>query len=686
MEPDAATARQINLVIDDSGSMFADSAGKPLTRWSQAKYALEVFAAMLGADDSLNVYRMSDFANGRMAGAVVSLTGADPASSRVAQIHAMQMKGSNTPYAPVRQAYADLAASPTDNKWLVILTDGEFNDRSTADVQKDLRGFVEKNTKGARTLKVAFLAIGNEAPAIVSDPAHGIYFEHAASGDLLTRMTGFANLIFERNLIRQNAPGKIAPDIDLSEVIVFAQGADVSVGDASGTTTVPPSSTVQVSWVENTPVRMGGRSAAPVPDRDLHGELAVYPGIAHGNVSFAVRGAQTVDIFYKPSVKFGIQLRDASGAPVAADKIVGGKYTLRYGFMDADCTLITSPLLGDVTYSARVVRDGKVVVDSFQSGDQIELDRGSVDLQVHARYLGGNTADAKIALTVLQPARPTGFDVTERRFTARGLDGYTPPDGAIALRYGLGAAGKLTDFTADEWAAVTPQSFTVTSSSNIRFTVSLGDQPGQIYLTPHAPGGDVFAADTGRIHVQVKASHVYDEQLYTAQFATTTTVVDDIPWAERAMHWFATVGWKLLLVLIALIILIGYIVKPRFSKKIKRSPSVVGVPMAISLRQENGSGKFRIATGRKLLPFAADVATLRCVPAGVVGFSALRLKAARGGKIQLTNWRQVAQRKNIALNGNDIGEDTRRMPVLSPSTQITATVPQQMRYEMYLNA
>ena len=40
--------------------MFTDANENTIQRWSQAKYALEVFAAMLDVDDSLNVYRMSD--------------------------------------------------------------------------------------------------------------------------------------------------------------------------------------------------------------------------------------------------------------------------------------------------------------------------------------------------------------------------------------------------------------------------------------------------------------------------------------------------------------------------------------------------------------------------------------------------------------------------------------------------
>ena len=51
--------RQINLVYDNSGSMYGDGANGELDTWCQAKYSMEVFASMLGENDVLNI-RMSE--------------------------------------------------------------------------------------------------------------------------------------------------------------------------------------------------------------------------------------------------------------------------------------------------------------------------------------------------------------------------------------------------------------------------------------------------------------------------------------------------------------------------------------------------------------------------------------------------------------------------------------------------
>ncbi|GAA3207804.1 hypothetical protein [Microbacterium terregens] len=682
---EAADSRHINLVIDDSGSMFEDVNHGLLDRWSKAKYALEVFAAMLGGEDTLNVYRMSDFADGRESGPNVSLSGTEPTSARVAKIHAMQMQGGDTPYAPVQRAYGDLVAAASDNKWLVILTDGEFDDRPVGEVQQDVRAFVAQNTTETNRLRVAFLAIGQQAPVIANEPASGIHFELAPnSADLLDKMTEFSNLIFERDVIASTTGNSLSADIDLSEVLVFAQGQQVAVGDASGSTTGPPESSVEVTWVEN--VRPSELETDPVPDRTLRGVLARYADVPRGDIAFDITGAETVSFFYKPKVRFGIELRETSTDTVVdAGKIVGGEYTLDYGFMNAECAFITSSLLGDVEYSARAVNGDEVIAESFQPGDLISFDRGTVQLDVTARYLAGHTSRARINLTVLQPARATGFDFDAPTYNVSELDLEEPPQGAIAVTYGLSSSGDLAPFSAEEWASVHPDAFTVASSSNLEFEIIVGEEPGRLFVVPHAAGGDVYAADTGKIPLSLTASHVFDEQLYEASSSTTVIVVDDIGWLARFGHWFADVGWKFFLALVLLVLILGYVLKPRFSKKIKRSPTVAGVPMSVGVQSENGNGKFRVQSGRKLLPFVADRATATYVPQGVSGFRALRLKAGRGGKMTLLNWKQIAERKNVALNGNDLNEDTKRAPILSPSTSITAAIPNQMRYELYLN-
>lgn len=80
--------RVINIVYDDSGSMIYSNGNKCDT-WCQAKYAMEVFAAMLENKDIMNIYVMSDFQTSGDAAPLLTLAGSDGANDNVSKIHNM---------------------------------------------------------------------------------------------------------------------------------------------------------------------------------------------------------------------------------------------------------------------------------------------------------------------------------------------------------------------------------------------------------------------------------------------------------------------------------------------------------------------------------------------------------------------------------------------------------------------
>lgn len=678
--------RYISLVIDDSGLMFAES-GKPLDRWSAAKYSLEVFAVMLGQEDSLDVYRMSDFAQTAKAAPQLRLSGQEPASSRVAKVHAMQLVGGGTPYAPVLQAMRDLVSVDAVDKWLVVLSDGEFNDRKTPDVISDFKAFVKANSINDVSVRIAFMSIGEAAPRIPADMAAGIYSAHAAkSAEVLGLMTDFSNRIFQRSLLPQDAPNMVATDIDLEELLVFAQGQDVALGALTSTAgELEPDATVKVSWADNQDANFGSGTVPAVPNKELRGAFATYTEVSAGTWALELGGAKTVDVFYRPKVRFGVQLKDENGQVVSADRIVGGTYRLEYGFMNSKCEFITSPLLGEVTYRATVSHDGQVIAENFASGDQIQLDRGQVVLEIGATYLDGNTSQAKVGLQVLRPPVPAGFEATDRSYNVSSLADTTMPQDAMLIEYTHLDNGQQVPFTPEEWATLDESSFKVTTTSNLEFQLALGDEIGQILLLPRAPSGDVYKADVGDIQVHLEASHVYDEQVNTASSDLTVKVIDDLSWVDRLVNWLLTEGWKWLLALLGLILLCGYLFKPRFSRKIKPRPTVTFMPKALREQRREGKGKFNIAGGRRLLPFLADTATFTYVLPGAGGFRAMKLKARRGGSMQIVNWKQLAEKKNLQINGTQLDADAKRVPLLGVSSTVTAS-DAQGRYECTPNA
>ena len=147
--------RMINVVYDDSGSMVRDDNGVMIPRWSQAKYALEVFAAMLGENDIMNIYPMS-----KEGGLGYTLRGTD--KNRVSTVHDMNGDYRNTPFTTVTSAGKALMSESSDyERWLVIITDGAFDDGKTpvSDVQAAVESYISNG------IKVAYLAIGESASA-----------------------------------------------------------------------------------------------------------------------------------------------------------------------------------------------------------------------------------------------------------------------------------------------------------------------------------------------------------------------------------------------------------------------------------------------------------------------------------------------------------------------------------------
>ena len=79
----------INVVYDDSGSMIFDfdDTQQKVDTWCQAKYSMEVFAAMLGKKDIMNVYVMSDYYNKTASTPRLTLYGTDGSSANVEKVH-----------------------------------------------------------------------------------------------------------------------------------------------------------------------------------------------------------------------------------------------------------------------------------------------------------------------------------------------------------------------------------------------------------------------------------------------------------------------------------------------------------------------------------------------------------------------------------------------------------------------
>ena len=323
--------KMINVVYDDSGSMV-QSGGNYITRWSHAKYAMEVFCAMMGDNDVMNIFPMS-----KEGGLGLTLYGND--DNRVASVHNMNGSYRNTPFATVKAAAKNLMnADDTYEKWLVIITDGAFDDGATptSTVQKALD---EYNAAG---IKTAYLAIGDSASVMQSNVANGAFAEKATDGlDVLKKVTSIANQIFSHLVLSNkyvNTSGtktSLKIDIPTNQIIVFAQGDNVSVGDL-----YLNGAKIAATSIENVKCSdvVPSNYQQAIKDTSLKGVVVTFDAGAKpfdsGEFTISVSNADTVEYYYSPGVLVNCELLYNGNTVQASDKLYAGAYQVEMNFIN----------------------------------------------------------------------------------------------------------------------------------------------------------------------------------------------------------------------------------------------------------------------------------------------------------------------------------------------------------------
>ena len=292
-----AQKRVIHLVYDDSGSMIRAN-GEQVDRWCQAKYAMEVFAAMLGENDTMNIYYMSAFEGNCSWQPTIRMAGKDGAQANVAKIHDTVTKAGNTPFASVTAAYQDLTRTDADERWLVVLTDGEF---------QGVDSISTYFSNVPPSINVMFLSMGPDAPdaaAIVPAGHENIFFAKAASSaDILNQITGICTRVFNSNKLTVEK-NKFSFDIPMSQLVVFAQGQNVQVRGIKGPDGELIGGAQQAVGVRYSETAAPNYTIDPgtIP-KNLVGSVVAFDGAYDaGDYTLDISGAETVEIYYKPNV------------------------------------------------------------------------------------------------------------------------------------------------------------------------------------------------------------------------------------------------------------------------------------------------------------------------------------------------------------------------------------------------
>ena len=122
--------RALAVVYDNSNSMYKkDSDSKLATEdqpyaWCRAIYAMEAFATMMNDNDVMQIYPMWEITvDGKKYDTKSPLTITQKNASDIRKIYTPTP--SNTPIETISAAYNGLNNLSADEKWLVVLTDGD---------------------------------------------------------------------------------------------------------------------------------------------------------------------------------------------------------------------------------------------------------------------------------------------------------------------------------------------------------------------------------------------------------------------------------------------------------------------------------------------------------------------------------------------------------------------------------
>lgn len=647
-----APTRIINVVYDDSGSMIVNDAKQDVDTWCQAKYSMEVFAAMLGSHDTMNVYVMSDYyKTDAMVGPRLVLSGSDGSKTNVAKVHDMITNAVGTPFNTVRKAYSDLLAASADEKWLVILTDGAFEGVS------DIDGFFAGKDSD---ISVMFLGMGADAQSIKAVPAQNIYCEKAeTNSQILNKITEICTRIFNMNKLTVDVSSmSVSFDIPMSELIVFAQGEDVSIAGIKSPKgkSLSGSSPVSVKYSE---VATTNKNYTYYKiDYGLQGELVTYSGeFDAGEYKLSASNATTIEVYYKPNVEIMAFLTDAAGNRVASTQgIESGDYSLEFGFVKAGTTepVNESKLLGDISYSASMAYNGEGDGREYHSGDLVTLKEGSYSVDVSADFLKYNTVTSSLNFTVYTN-RELEIETISAPVYEIDRTGFLNANEPIVLK----ATVEGREFTAQEWGSMGVPVITKQKGAEKRvdLKVEKTDKPGYYNVYPYLNEPKTSIGDYNSFGVNYSIESQQGLEKWSGATDGTVEIKDLRNWFWKHIDKVI----KLSILLFVFLFLLGYFVKKKLPKKLAKYPKVDCTNKTGNKTSPPASGRFTKTPSSVLIPYRAERGVIRFLPNSASGsLPPLKVKAVGSNRMEVTNTMAYKNNKSISFDGKYIDDNVKK--------------------------
>lgn len=427
-----SVSRLIHVVYDDSTSM----AQWYNTAWSEAKYSLEILSAMMQEKDVMNVYFMSDFKDGSTdhEPRIKNLSGDEAAKKKnISTIHEAVPDALGTYFQSIVKAYEDLQENSGnyDECHLVVITDGSsFGNYSYNGIEVSNKDgatsalnkmFSQNNGSGIR---VVYLAIGKGAivPKETDEGNVHVYEANPNDKSILNEVTRISERIFQRPE-HPVSGDTLDLKIPVSELVIFAQGDNVSIGDIDGMKKSEASSKFTAADLD--------KFTAKPDDVDPYAEameskIKVAEGLSGTVATFTPSNGEYLDagkikldvtatsykVYYKPCLDVVLDIKHSDGNVVNdGDTVNVGKCTVDY--------YLTYPV-SHPDYGKKVDLSG-LDIDPFYTVfieiDEQETDRKTGDGPCEFSLTPGKAVITVIAeyLTYISEAKSTAFTVEDNK-------------------------------------------------------------------------------------------------------------------------------------------------------------------------------------------------------------------------------------------------------------------------------
>jgi len=596
----------IAVVFDNSGSMYTTTTDKNNTRWCRAKYSMEIFASMLDYTngDKLTIYTMWPVSvtgeNGRTTYEIEIRNEKD--IQKINKMYTVYDKYMSTPYAPVEEAVSYLKNSPDGfEKWLIVLTDGDFNyeDRNQAadfDAGRDIKSRLTDVTKLG--IKVQFLGLdlitSNGKKNTTSKISENFYWTDSTGNALKDNLIHICNMIFKRNELGSEylKGNKLTFDISMSKVIVFVQGNNDKPPVLKTSSGEYVDDIMNSGLRKYSDIRANEYPKAPM-DESLYGQVVTYGNLPKGEYILEYPGSQNeVKIFYEPDVDISVKMLNSDDQVVDPEskEIYPGTYSVEYSVVDSLTgeNVTKSPLMGpngvsELNCVAEIQNGDKTTEKKIENKGTLELAQGDkVFFNISGKYLEDYTItsnDNKEGFTFTITAHPKASALTVDVQLEQEGDWYHTKkrDEWKPVKVSVNYDGKpLTD---EQMADVTPV-FEFSPEIAYAYEMIKGESAYAVYIGTDKEGGEA-EVETGSYKIKASASFV-DEYGRTIESKESSEKFE----VQGYSKWI-----KIFLIILAVLLVIAIIVFIMSRKVLPKD--LIAERREFKLRGRNaGTGKY----------------------------------------------------------------------------------------------